>query len=85
MYGIETWALRKAEQNSLERTEMRMLRRVMGIERIEKIGNEEIRARVGVANMREKIREASLKWWGYVERKAEEDIVGGKEVGDNIH
>ena len=26
MYGGETWALRKAEQNLLERTEMRMLR-----------------------------------------------------------
>ena len=26
MYGSETWALRKAEQKMLERTEMRMLR-----------------------------------------------------------
>ena len=31
MYGSETWALRKAEEDVLERTEMRILRRMMGI------------------------------------------------------
>ena len=40
MYGSETWALRKAEQNLLERTELRMLRWMMGIKRIEKIRTE---------------------------------------------
>ena len=51
MYGSETWALRKTEENSLERTDMRMLRWMMGIKRIEKIRNEEIRSRAGVANI----------------------------------
>ena len=39
----------KAEQNLLERTEMRMLRwmMIMGIKRIDKILNEEITARAG--------------------------------------
>ena len=55
MHGSETWALRKAEQNLLERTEMRMLRWIMGIKRIGKIRNEEIGARAGVANISEKI------------------------------
>ena len=58
MYGSETWALRKAEQNVLERTEMRILTWMMGIKRIEKIRKEEIWA--GVANISEKIREATL-------------------------
>ena len=47
----------------------------MGIKRIEKIRNEEIRARAGVANICEKIREARLRWLGHVERKTEEDVV----------
>ena len=75
MYGRETWAPRKAEQNLLERTEMRMLRWMMGIKRIEQIRNEEIRASAGVANISEKIREERPIWLGYVERKAKEDAV----------
>ena len=67
--------LRKAEHALLERTEMRMLRWMMGIKRIEKIGNEEIRARAGVANISEKIREVRLRWLGRVERKSEEVVV----------
>ena len=52
-----------------------MLRWVMGIKRIEKIRNEEIRATAGVANISENIREARLIWLGHVERKTEEDVV----------
>ena len=46
-----------------------------GIERIEKIGNEEIRAREGLANISKKIREARPRWLGHVERKTEGDVV----------
>ena len=42
----------------LKRTEMSMLRRMIGIKKIEKIRNEEIWARTGVANINEKIRGA---------------------------
>ena len=67
--------LRKAQQDMLEITEMRMLRWITGIKWVEKIGTEEIRTRAGVANISEKIREARLRWLGHVERKTEEDIV----------
>ena len=71
MYGSDTWALRKVEQNLLERTETRMLSWMMGIKWIEQSRNEEIRARAGAANISEKIREATLRWLGHVERKTE--------------
>ena len=45
----------------LERTEMIMLRWMVGIKRIEKIRNEEIRAMAGVANISQKIRKARLR------------------------
>ena len=48
-----------------------MLRRTMRKKRIEKIRNEEIRERAGVANISEKIREARLRWLGHVEIKTE--------------
>ena len=44
------------ERHFLERTEMIMLRWMMGIKRIEKTRAEEIRAKAGVANISEKIR-----------------------------
>ena len=56
MYGSETRALRKAEQNLLERTQMRMARWMMEIKMIEKIRDEGIRARAGLASTSEKIR-----------------------------
>ena len=62
-------------QDLLERTEMRMLRWMMGIKRIEKVRTEEIRARAGLANISEKIREARLRWLWHVDRKTEEDVV----------
>ena len=68
MYGSEIRALRKAEQNLLERTDMRMLRWMMGIKRLDQIRNEGIRAGAGVANMSEKIREARLRWLMVYER-----------------
>ena len=46
---------------------------MMGIKRIEEIRNEGIRARAGLANMIEKIREAIVRWPGHVERKTEEN------------
>ena len=75
MNGSEIWALRKAEQDVLGGREMRMLRWMMGIKRIEKIRTEEIRARAGVTNICKKIREARRRWLGCVERKTEKDVV----------
>ena len=69
------WTLRKADRNMLERAAMRTLKRIMGIKRIEKIRNEEIRARSGVANISGNLREARVGWLGHVERKTEEDVV----------
>ena len=75
MFGSETWVLRKAGQNLLERTEMRMLRWMMGIKRMEKIRNENIRERTGVANIIEEIREARLGWLSNEEKKTEHDAI----------
>ena len=48
---------------------------MLGIKRVEKIGNEEIGARECVANISEKIIEVRVRWLGHVERKTEEDVV----------
>ena len=45
LHGSDTWTQRKAEQNLRERTDRRMLRRMMGIKRIEQTRSEYIRTR----------------------------------------
>ena len=51
---------------------MRMLRRMMGIKRIETIMTEEIQTIADVANMSEQIRDARQRWLGHVEGMTEE-------------
>ena len=43
MYGAETWALEKAQEKKLEVAEMRMLRWMCGVTKLDKIRNERIR------------------------------------------
>ena len=63
MHGSETLALKKAEKDVLERIDTRMLRWMMGIKRIEKIRNEEIRARARVPNINEKREKQDVQFW----------------------
>ena len=75
MYGAETWALRKQEENLLVRTEMRMIRWIMGISLMDRCTNEEIRRCAGVVCIAEKLREARLRWLGHVERRDQDTWV----------
>ena len=45
MYGAETWALKKAKENKLEVAEMRMVRWMCGVMKLDKIRNERIKLR----------------------------------------
>ena len=53
----------------LERTQIRMMRWMMGIKRIEKITMVEIRASAVVANKSQRIREARPRWLAQAEIK----------------
>ena len=75
MYGSETWALRKREERMLERTEMRMLRWIMGISLRERRRNEDIRQLAEIACISEKIREARLRWFGKVMQSGEASTI----------
>ena len=55
MYGAETWALRKREEEFRKRTEVRMLRWVSRVSRKEWLMNEEICKGAGVAWITEMI------------------------------
>ena len=53
MYGAETWALKKAQENKLEVAEMRMLRWMYGVSKLGKIRNKRMRPFRGTTNVGE--------------------------------
>jgi hypothetical protein len=59
IYGAEAWTLRRKEE-LLERTEMRMLRWILGISLKDRKRNVDIHRAVGVASITDKAREARL-------------------------
>ena len=80
----------------LEKTEMRMLRWIIGVSLKDHVMSEKIRAELGVAylelgvaQIRDKVKEARLRWFGHVERSdsyikiAYEMEVIGKRAVDN--
>ena len=55
--------------------EMRMLRFMCGVTRADRIRNEHIRGSLGVADIKDKLRENRLRWYGHVVRRTEDNIV----------
>ena len=69
LYGAETWALKKEDENRLLVAEMCCLRKILGVSRIQRIRNEEIRKRLDIReSIMDKIVEKRLRWYGHVVR-----------------
>ncbi|KAL5170138.1 LINE-1 retrotransposable element ORF2 protein [Glycine soja] len=75
LYGTECWAVKSQHETKVGVAEMRMLRWMCGKTRQDKIRNGDIRERVGVAPIVEKMVENRLRWFGHVERKLVDSVV----------
>ena len=75
IYGSETWTMKRREEERLQRTEMKMLRWILGLTLRDKKRNDDIRRILGVACITVKVQEASLRWFGHVQCRKEEDCV----------
>ena len=61
-YGAEIWALKKAQENKLEVAEVRMLRWMCGVTKLDNIRNERMGETTQVGEIAKKVRERRLKW-----------------------
>ncbi|KAI0486585.1 hypothetical protein KFK09_029333 [Dendrobium nobile] len=75
LYGAECWPLKEKHNTKLSVVEMRMLRWMSGFTLKDRIQNEHIREKVGVASVEDKIRESHLRWLGHIKRRPSNDPV----------
>ncbi|KAH0451292.1 hypothetical protein IEQ34_018591 [Dendrobium chrysotoxum] len=81
LYGAECWPLKEKHNSKLSVAEMRMLRWMSGFTLRDRIRNEHIREKVGVAPVEDKIRESRLRWFGHVKRRPPDDPVAAYSDG----
>jgi len=70
LYGAKCWPIKKHEVLMMRVAQMRMLRWMCGHTRLDEIKNEVIRDKVGVASIEDKMREAALRFFGYISRRS---------------
>ena len=83
LFGLETVATSKKQEQELEVAEMRMLRWSLGVTRLDRIRNENIRGTAHVRRLGEKQREQRLRWFGHVMRRGE-NYVGRRMLDMNV-
>ncbi|KAF3645787.1 Villin-5 [Capsicum annuum] len=67
--GAECWLVKHVHIQKLKVAEMRMLRWMCGLTKWDRVRNEIIRDKVGVASVEDKMREERLRWFGHVMRR----------------
>ena len=72
LYGAECWPTKIRHVQQLSVAEMRMLRWICGHTRIDRVWNDDICDRLGVAPIEEKLVQHRLRWFGHVQRRPPE-------------
>ena len=67
-FGSEAWVLRKREEQRLEAAQMKCLRRLLGITKLDKEKNQCIREKTGAQNIVKEIKQYQEKWLQHVQR-----------------
>ena len=83
MYGSESWGMKVEERNKLDVAEMKCLRSMCRVTRMDRVRNEVVRERVGVSeNLSKRVDRKVLKWFGHVERMGSERLTKRVYVSD---
>ena len=68
MYGHESWALTSSTKSKLQAAEMKVLRLIKGVTRLDRLRNDDIRNELGVESILDLIEMGQLLWFGHVKR-----------------
>jgi hypothetical protein len=71
-YGVKCWPTKRRHVQQLSVAKMRMLQWICGHTRRDRIRNDDIRERLGVAPIEEKLVQHRLRWFGHIQRKPTE-------------
>ena len=74
MYGCEAWSLSKQQESKVQATQMRVLRRIEGVSRADRVRNEDLRLRLGQVGILELTRRRQEKWLNKLERMQDDRI-----------
>jgi hypothetical protein len=72
LYGAECWPTKRRHVQQLSVAEMRMLRWICGNTRRDRVRNDDIRERLEVAPVEEKLVQHHLRWFGHIQRRPTE-------------
>ena len=79
-YGTETWAMKIANLQSLERTERMMVRWMCGVSLKDRKRSVDLYSLLRVQSVAEVVRRGRLRWFGHVEPKSGDDWVSALEM-----
>ena len=69
LHGTKCCAIKRYHAQKMSVAKMRMSRWMCGNTRRDKVRNEDIRTKIGVASIEEKMRENRLRWFDHVRRR----------------
>jgi hypothetical protein len=75
LYGAECWATKGQHIQKMSVAEMRMLRWICGHTKKDRIRNDDIRDKLGVAPIQKKLVQHRLRWFGHIQRRPPEASV----------
>ena len=75
LYGSETWTLQRRHRSKIQAMEMRYLRRVEGVTRMDRLTNEDIRRRLEVEAVLEVTDRKKKEWRKKIEEMPQERLV----------
>jgi len=75
LHGSETWPVRKENEATLQRAEMRMVRRFCGVKLQDRVPSKGLRERLGLDDIISVLQQNRLQWYGHVLQKEDNDWV----------